>query len=426
MTTSEPSLVRTRAWPIWALSACVALTGCLATAPQPPAERPAALLSAVAFDRAIDHAVDDLLAQAQRLPDFQPPPPANALTAMLRKDAPAPVKPLVVVDNALDGSTGQQTAATRLLDARLIERVSLRLPAFRVESISALAGTDPTTARFVLTPAVTALEMRSDKAARFRVNLSLTDARNGFVVAQAAAQATAETVDPTPTHLYRDSPSLTKDRTVEGQIRTAQTEAGEAADGVYLSNLSVAALIAQGARLYEAGQYEQALSIYEAAAARPDGRHLRIYNGLYLSNMQLGRPEAAEKAFSQLVMLGLSTNTLSVKFLFKPGSTDFWPDPKVSGAYPMWLRVLSREIASAGTCITVAGHTSRSGPEALNDRLSLMRAAAIQKRLEANAPGITGRLQATGIGFRENLIGTGTDDARDALDRRVEFRVRGC
>ena len=125
-------------------------------------------------------------------------------------------------------------------------------------------------------------------------------------------------------------------------------------------------------------------------------------------------------------MLGLSTNTLSVKFLFKPGSTDFWPDPKVSGAYPMWLRVLSREIASAGTCITVAGHTSRSGPEALNDRLSLMRAAAIQKRLEANAPGITGRLQATGIGFRENLIGTGTDDARDALDRRVEFRVRGC
>jgi hypothetical protein len=30
------------------------------------------------------------------------------------------------------------------------------------------------------------------------------------------------------------------------------------------------------------------------------------------------------------------------------------------------------------------------------------------------------------MGFRENLIGTGTDDLRDALDRRVEFRVRSC
>jgi hypothetical protein len=30
------------------------------------------------------------------------------------------------------------------------------------------------------------------------------------------------------------------------------------------------------------------------------------------------------------------------------------------------------------------------------------------------------------MGFRENLIGTGTDDARDALDRRVEFKITGC
>ena len=30
------------------------------------------------------------------------------------------------------------------------------------------------------------------------------------------------------------------------------------------------------------------------------------------------------------------------------------------------------------------------------------------------------------MGFRENVIGTGTDDLRDALDRRVEFKVRPC
>jgi len=41
-------------------------------------------------------------------------------------------------------------------------------------------------------------------------------------------------------------------------------------------------------------------------------------------------------------------------------------------------------------------------------------------------PEITGRIQAVGMGFRENVIGTGTDDLRDALDRRVEFKVRPC
>jgi hypothetical protein len=30
------------------------------------------------------------------------------------------------------------------------------------------------------------------------------------------------------------------------------------------------------------------------------------------------------------------------------------------------------------------------------------------------------------MGFRENLVGTGTDDARDALDRRVEFKISEC
>jgi hypothetical protein len=30
------------------------------------------------------------------------------------------------------------------------------------------------------------------------------------------------------------------------------------------------------------------------------------------------------------------------------------------------------------------------------------------------------------MGFRENIVGTGADDASDALDRRVEFKVVAC
>jgi hypothetical protein len=46
--------------------------------------------------------------------------------------------------------------------------------------------------------------------------------------------------------------------------------------------------------------------------------------------------------------------------------------------------------------------------------------------LEAEAPPLRNRTITSGKGSRENLIGTGTDDARDALDRRVEFIVIRC
>src|SRR6202040_3025232 len=77
----------------------------------------------------------------------------------------------------------------------------------------------------------------------FRISLSLTDIKTGFVVAQSAARIRSEGVDTTPTAFYRDSPSLTKDRVVEGQIKTAQTPAGGPADEFYMSRLPITALI---------------------------------------------------------------------------------------------------------------------------------------------------------------------------------------
>jgi outer membrane protein OmpA-like peptidoglycan-associated protein len=245
-------------------------------------------------------------------------------------------------------------------------------------------------------------------------------------LAQAAVQTTAAGVDTTPTKFYQDSPSITRDRIVEGHVRTALAQTGAEADGIYVSSLTVSALIADGSRLYDAGQFDDALRAYEAAAARPDGKHLRIFNGLYLSNMQLGRAEAAEQAFGRIVSLGLGTNSLAFKFLFKPGSTDFLSDQKISSPYPMWLRVLAREMGNSKQCVSVVGHSSRTGAEQVNDRLSLARATVIQRRMEATVPELVSRLQSQGVGYRENLIGTGTDDLRDALDRRVEFWVRPC
>jgi len=147
---------------------------------------------------------------------------------------------------------------------------------------------------------------------------------------------------------------------------------------------------------------------------------------VYLSNVKLGRVAEAEQAFGELVDYGIRTQELGVKFLFSPGSTEFWPNPQISGPYPMWLQQIARRASAAGVCMNIVGHTSRTGSEALNDALSLRRAEAIRRRLGADAPVLLSCLQASGMGFRQNNVGSGTDNAIDVLDRRVECKVVSC
>ena len=395
------------------LIALILLAACAAP---PPPERPAAPSSELTFDAGVDYAIDDLLVQARRLPAFSAPP------GLFKKESDVP-RGVIAVDPAIDGNTGQQTLASKALDSRLLQRASDKFAQFDVAAVnSTILGK----AQYLLAATLTPIDAAKGTAGTFRISLSLTDIKTGFVVAQSATRVRSEGVDTTPTPFYRDSPSLTKDRVVEGQIRTAQTPTGGAADEIYMSRLPINALISEGSNRYEAGNYAEALRYYETAAGRPEGQQLRVLNGLYLANTQLGRTDEAEKAFAKIVALGLATNSLSVKFLFKPGSLDFLADPKVSGPYNTWLRLVAREVAASKTCLTIVGHTSHTGTEQFNDRLSLQRAVAIQRRIEAQAPETAGRLVAVGVGFRENLVGSGTDDLRDALDRRVEFKVRNC
>jgi outer membrane protein OmpA-like peptidoglycan-associated protein len=394
------------------VAAICMLAACASPPPPPLPERPPAPTSDVAFNAGVEYAVDDLLTQARRLPAFSAAP---------KKDASAaPPRGVIAVDPSIDGNTGQQTVASKSLDTLLLARAAEKFAQFDVLPVSAASLGK---AQFLLAGTLTAIDAGG---AAYRINLSLTDIKTGFVVAQTVARVRSEGVDTTPTPFYRDSPSLTKDRVVEGQIRTAQAPAGAAADELYLSRLPMAAIISEASKLYENGDYAEALRYYESAAARPEGQQMRVLNGLYLTNMQLGRSDEAEKAFAKIAALGLATNSLSVKFLFKPGSLDFWADPKVSGQYNMWLRIVAREVAASKSCLTIVGHTSKTGNEQYNERLSLQRATMIQKRIEQQAPETTGRLQAVGMGFRENLVGTGTDDLRDSLDRRVDFKVRNC
>ena len=117
---------------------------------------------------------------------------------------------------------------------------------------------------------------------------------------------------------------------------------------------------------------------------------------------------------------------LAVKFLFRPGSTVFIDKQGLAESYPVWLKQIATRSGQQQNCLRITGHTSRTGPEPLNERLSTIRAQYVKQRLESTVPSLATRSVAVGRGSAENIVGLGTDDARDALDRRVEFNVVNC
>lgn len=360
------------------------------------------------LDQAIAVATDALAAQIK---------PKDGLGGVLAKlEKPKPV----LMDPSLDAASGQQTALTRQLDQKVTER--LRTQPY-LEMLP-FAQTSLARAQYLLAATISRIDAGKGP---YQIHLSLSDLKTGKIVAQSSSRASDGNYDTTPTPFYRDTPVLLlKDQVVEGYMRTAQAAPGQDADKTYLERVTATALIQEATTLYNNERYQEALGLYRGALATPAGEQMRSLNGVYLTNWKLGNVAEAEQAFGKVVALGLATRSLGVKFLFNPGGTDFWSDPKISGPYTVWLRQIARQAAGANVCMEVVGHTSRTGSETFNDRLSAQRAAFIQKRLEAEAPQLNGKTKASGVGYRENLIGTGTDDASDSLDRRVEFKINNC
>lgn len=352
------------------------------------------------LDAAVSLIVDDLLKQAG----------PSILDRLVARQ--------VAIDPFLDGETGQQTVAAKKAEEMLLAQLTSRRSHLKVLPFR---GEDVSKAEYLITGS---LKRGANRG--YVLTSSLTDRRVGLVIAQAAVPVQRASVDETPTRFFAESPSVVKDRVTEGYLKTAETPAGGTADPVYLSSVPTAAVLAEALDAYNAEQWEKALTYYTEASNRPDGAQLRVFNGIYLTNVQLGRHDAAEQAFARIVALGLATDNLAVRILFNPGGTEFWRDPRVSNAYPMWIRQISRETQAGGYCLTIVGHTSRTGAENVNARLSLARARVMREAMLREVPSLGNALRIDGKGSTQNIVGSGTDDVRDSLDRRVEFRAVSC
>ena len=372
-----------------------------AVAPAPPPILP--------FDDAVLSAANNLLGKAQLTGD-------------------ASTRYTVVIDPLIDGMTGGQSTATQAMGARIVDLIRARYPQYDVQPFN--AG-NVAKSPLVLVGTFTGVNKeRKTEGQReaYRICLALADLKSGKLVSKGLAFAQPDGVDTSPTAHFRDTPAWVEDPATLGYIRTCQgTRAGDPIHPAYIDRILVASMIGEAMDAYAAGKYNDALALYETALRAPAGNQLRTYTGLYLTNWRLGRRDAAARAFGQIVDQGLESKRLGVKFLFRPGSTAFWSDPKPQPIpYPIWLSEISTQASKRQSCLEVVGHTSPSGPEPINERLSLLRAEYVKGQLERAAPTLAKRLIANGVGSRESMVGTGRDDASDALDRRVEFKVVGC
>lgn len=326
----------------------------------------------------------------------------------------------IVLDPFLDAQSGQQTIASQQAAAWFARHLqqqhsNLKLEKFDAQGVDAadylIAGT-----------------LRKSKPGDnfYTISATLTERRTGLIIASAVGRVQEHDVDNTPTAFYADSPSVVTDRLTDGYIRTSEAPSGSAADPSYLASLSTAVLVHEAHQAYEAERWNDALLRYQTVAQRPDGQQLKVFNGLYNSHLRLGDLGEAEKAFTHIVALGLATDNLAVRLLFNPGRTDFWNNSTSSQQYPMWLRQIAKETIAGDYCLTIVGHTSKTGSEATNERLSLARAQAVRELLLQQQRRLAQRIDVDGMGWKQTLIGSGTDDLRDALDRRVEFKTRPC
>ncbi len=371
-----------------------------------------AVLATAPLDAAVQRAAERLLSDAQAL-----------LGDAARE---------LVIDPLIDARTGQQTSASVAVGAQLARLVAEKHPRWTVRPFTRQSlGTAPLLLIGSLTPVD--LDSAADATPAspidaYRLWLTLADLSTGKVIAKRLDRALPASVSAEPTRFHRDAATPLIDNTTTAYLRAAQldTGVGDALDTRYVMRLPAAAVINEAVNAYNANQLGAARRLFAEAARLADPDDLRVLNGRYLAAWRLGHRQEATEAIARIVSAGLAKASLELKVLFEPGSTTLLGPADQHAQYRLWLREAARQATARRACLRVIGHASRGGDAAAAQAQALRRAAVVRWILASEAPSGAKRFSAGSVGWSENLVGLGSDDARDALDRRIELRVLGC
>lgn len=338
----------------------------------------------------------------------------------------------IVIDPLIDARTGQQTLASSAVGAQLARLIADRQPRWTVRPLSRQSLS---AAPLLLLGSLTPMDLNSGVDASapspvdaYRLWLTLADLRTGKVFAKRLDRALPSSVIAEPTRFHRDAMTPLLDRTTAAQLRSAQIETaiGDALDPMYVTRLPAAAVINEAINAYNANLLGAAQRLFAEAARLAEADDLRVLNGRALVAWRLGRKQEAGEAIGRIVAAGLARESLPLKIQFEPGTTTLLGPADQHALYRLWLREAARQADARRLCLRVVGHASRGGAAAAAEDQALRRAAVVRWILASEAPASAKRFSAASVGWRENLLGLGSEDARDALDRRIELRVVAC
>ncbi len=333
----------------------------------------------------------------------------------------------LVIDPLIDASTGQQTTATVQMGQQLGALIRTRLPQWSVRPLTRNSLSNRPLLLIGTLTAINTKNARDENADAFRICLVLVDLRTGKLVAKRVERATLATVASEPTAFYRDSPTWALDQTALAYVKSCQGSApGESVDPGYLLRLPAAAIINEAQLAFADNKPAEAYRLLREVQPIADPDDLRILNGLYIASWRTGKKKEAGEIFGRIVGVGLDTRALPIKIFFNPGQTTLIASADLQAQYAIWLREIAIQVGLRESCVKVVGHTSRTGDAAANVALSQRRASIVKQTLERQNKSLGPRIASEGVGATEIIVGLGTDDMRDALDRRVEFRTVDC
>ncbi|MDM8522880.1 OmpA family protein [Desulfococcaceae bacterium HSG8] len=334
---------------------------------------------------------------------------------------------VIVIDPFVNADTGEVIRASREIEKIIIREGQEKFKRF---NFIRMTSENLRKANYAMNGAVRYVPPGTSPSmteGNYNVSASVVNLKTGKIIGRSDVQIYDRGLDYTSTLFYKDSPMYIKDPPSEGSIKTAMSPVGSEANRAYYDSLETLAMLVEAEEAYGKSYYNRSLKLLKKVLKRPDGQLMKTHAGLYNTYRRLGRMDLAEEAFAKLLSLSIEKNKiLTVKFLFDVNSVNFWRDRELKKQYGIWLRQIGKYFSKSSYCLRIVGHCSRTGEERYNDTLSTERAHRIQELLKSEFPGMPGRSEAVGKGFRENVIGSGTDDERDAIDRRVEFVVTEC
>jgi len=329
----------------------------------------------------------------------------------------------IVMDDFTDENSGETIKVSKTIEDAIFAEATNNFKNF---SLSKLNSKNIVYADYIINGIITFEKIKNNsKKKYYHVFASATDKETGKVVAKSSAWILGTDLDYTPTKEYKSSPMFMNDNRHKSKVQMARGY--EVSNNEYYKSIETNAILSEASQQFGLKKYRNALTLYQQAESKSDGKTMKTYAGLYQSNLKLRRYTAAGDAFAQLLEISVKdNNNLSVKFLFKVNSTDFIANKQLMSRYTMWLEKISHFLKYNHYCTQIIGHSSKSGTDEYNTRLSKKRADTVKHLMISYSRGINTKTTTLGKGFQENIKGLGTDDSRDAIDRRVEFKIVKC